>query len=217
MSLTQTHHVFVGVEESGINTFLTALFTARPHYLHYGSSAFVPTSTANATNIPAIPFPGVPGGIQYAVGFTIPVIDLFPPNAGSGSPIPPAINQFGLKTTVRLTLGCSTFSTSATNDRGGQMQPIFADLDVWARGELVPHFFGPGTGFVSLEVLDIRIPAIQPKAFQAIIDCLIRMMLNGALAGVQLPFKAMSLGAFQLILEQGPEIDNNQVEVWGDI
>jgi hypothetical protein len=217
MSLTQTHHVFVGVEESGINTFLTALFTARPHYLHYGSSAFVPVSTVNATNMSTIPFPGVPGGIQYAVDFTIPVIDLFPPNAGSGSPIPSAINQFGLKTTVRLTLGCMTWTAAKGNDRGGQMVPIFVDLDVWALGELVATYYGPGTGYVALEVLEIRIPSIKPEGFEAVIDCLIRMMLNGALANVQLPFHALSLGAFQLILQQGPEIVNNEVEVWGDI
>lgn len=217
MSLTQAHHVFAGLEESGINTFLKALFTARPHYLHYGSSAFVPVSTVNATNMATIQFPGVPGGIQYAVGFTIPVVDLFPPDAGSGSPIPPALNQFGLKTTVRLTLGCMTWSGDTGNEHGGRLVPIFADLDVWARGDLIAHYYGPGTGFIGLEVLDIRIPAIQPKGFEAVIECLIRMMLNGALANVQLPFHAISAGAFRLILEQGPTIDKDEVEVWGDI
>lgn len=218
MSLTQTHHVFAGLEESGINTFLKALFTARPHYLNYGSSAFVPVSTTNATNMATIAFPGVPGGIQYAVSFSIPVVDLFPPNAGSGSPIPPALNQFGLQTKVRLVLGCMTWTGDATGaNGGGHMQPIFADLDVWARGDLIAHYFGPGTGYIALEVLDIRIPAIQPKGFEAIIECLIRMMLNGALSNVQLPFYAISAGAFQLILEQGPSIDKDEVEVWGSI
>jgi hypothetical protein len=218
MSLTQNHHVFAGLEESGINTFLKALFTARPHYLRYGSSAFVPVSTVNATNMATIAFPGVPGGIQYAVSFSIPVVDLFPPNAGSGSPIPPALNQFGLQTKVRLTLGCMTWTGNPTGDnRGGHLQPIFADLEVWARGDVIAHYFGPGTGYIALEVLDIRIPAIQPKGFEAIIDCLIRMMLNGALTNVQLPFHAISAGAFQLILEQGPSIDKDEVEVWGNI
>ena len=63
----------------------------------------------------------------------------------------------------------------------------------------------------------MRIPAIQPECLQNIVDCLIRMMLNGALANVQLPFHALSAGAFQLILEQGPQIDNDMVEVWGSI
>jgi hypothetical protein len=43
------------------------------------------------------------------------------------------------------------------------------------------------------------------------------MMLNALLENVQLPFRVLSAGAFQLILEQGPTIDQDQVEVWGDI
>src|ERR1022692_660658 len=94
MSLTQNFHVFAGVAESGINTFLKDLFTTRPHYLNYGSPAFVPTSTVNATSVSAIAFPGVPTGIQFAVSFGIPTIDLYPPDAGSPSPLLPAQNQF---------------------------------------------------------------------------------------------------------------------------
>jgi hypothetical protein len=217
MSLTQTHHVFAALEETGINTFLKALFTTRPHYLHYGSSAFVPTSTVNATNMSTIPFPGIPGGIQYAVSFSIPVVDLYPPNAGSLSPIPPGKNQFGMQTKVRIVLGCATFSGTKGNERQGKLTPIFADLEVWVRGDLISHYYGPGTGYIGLEVLDVRIPAIQPKGFEAVIECLIRMMLSGALSNVQLPFQVISAGAFELILEEGPEIVDNDVEVRGDI
>jgi hypothetical protein len=83
MSFTQAVHVFAGVSENGINTFLKAFFTTRPHYLNYGSPSFVATSTVNATSMSAISFPGVPSGIQYAVSFSIPTLDLFPPEAGS--------------------------------------------------------------------------------------------------------------------------------------
>jgi hypothetical protein len=61
MSLTQAFHVFAGVSENGINTFLQALFTRRPHYLNYGSPSLVATSTINATSMAAISFPGIPG------------------------------------------------------------------------------------------------------------------------------------------------------------
>lgn len=43
MSLSQINHVLAGLQH-GINTFLKAVFTARPHYLIYGSSAFVPAT-----------------------------------------------------------------------------------------------------------------------------------------------------------------------------
>lgn len=217
MSLTQGFHVFAGVAESGINTFLRALFSRRPHYLNYGSSAFVAATTVNATNMAPIPFPGVPGGIQYAVSFRIPIIDLFPPDAGSTSPLPPGKNQFGLHTRVRLALGCFTWIPNPGNDERGKMVPLIAELDVWAVGTLVAHYYGPGTGYVSLQVSGIRIPQIQPPPFEAVIDCMIRMMLNSVLENVNLPFHVLSAGAFQLILEQGPIIDADQVEVWGDI
>ena len=217
MSLTQAFHVFAGVSESGINTFLKALFTKRPHYLNYGSPSFVPTSTVNATSMSAIAFPGVPSGIQYAVSFSIPTLDLFPPNSGSTSPIPPGPDQFGLYTKVKLTIGCFTWQPNKGNDERGKMVPLSVMLDVWALGTLVSHYYGPGTGYVGLQVLGIRIPAIQPHPLESVIDCLIRMMLNAALENVTLPFHVLSAGAFQLILESGPIIDKDQVEVWGDI
>ncbi len=214
MSLTQNFHVFAGVAESGINTFLKDLFTTRPHYLNYGSPAFVPTSTVNATSVSAIAFPGVPTGIQFAVSFSIPTIDLYPPDAGNPSPLLPAQNQFGLHTKVRLVVGCYTWTEG---DKRGQMTPLSGDLDVWALGSIVSHYFGPGTGYITFQVLNVRIPAIKPEGLEVVLDCVIRMMLNALLENVQLPFRVLSAGAFQLILEQGPTIDQDQVEVWGDI
>jgi hypothetical protein len=32
-------------------------------------------------------------------------------------------------------------------------------LDVWALGEVVPHYSGPGTGFISLKVDKVLLPA----------------------------------------------------------
>ena len=217
MSLTQNFHVFAGVAESGINTFLKDLFTTRPHYLNYGSPAFVPANTVNATSVAAIPFPGVPTGIQFAVSFGIPTVDLFPPDAGTLSPIPPGPNQLGLHTKVRLTVGCYTWNSDPGNDKRGQMVPIFVDLDVWAFGQIVSHYFGPGTGFITFQLINVRIPGIKPEGLESVIDCIIRMMLNALLENVQLPFHVLSAGVFQLILEQGPTIDQDQVEVWGDI
>jgi hypothetical protein len=217
MSFTQNFHVFAGVAESGINTFLKDLFTTRPRYLNYGSPAFVPSTTVNATSVSAIGFPGVPTGIQFAVSFSIPTIDLYPPDAGTASPIPPGPNQFGLHTGVRLTVGCFTWEGNPGNDKPGQMVPLSVVLDVWALGRIVPHYFGPGTGFITFQVLNVSIPGIKPEGLEMVVDCIIRMMLNALLENVQLPFHVLSAGAFQLILEQGPTIDQDQVEVWGDI
>ena len=95
MSLTQLNHVFAGIYERGINVFLTAFLKARPRLINYGSPFFVPVTTALATSLPAISFPGIPGGREYAVSFSIPVIDLFPPDSS------------GVTTPFRLVLGNS--------------------------------------------------------------------------------------------------------------
>jgi len=216
VSLTQINHVFVGVQEKCINTFLRALFTARPHYLRYGSSIFVPVSTAAATSMPPIPFPGVPGGIQYAIGFDIPLVDLFPPDPAP-SLLPPGPGQFNMRTKVTLTVGCFTWQNDPNGSRGGHGMPIKTTLEVTARGQLVARYFGPGTGDISLVVDDVRIPEIRPGTLEEVLDCLIRMMLDAALQNVHMPFHALSGGAFQLILQRGPEISDDQVKAGGDV
>ena len=57
MSATQINHVFAGVEQGEINSFLKPVFTARPHSMSYGSPAFVPARAVNATNMSQINFP----------------------------------------------------------------------------------------------------------------------------------------------------------------
>lgn len=213
MSLTQTHHVFASVAEGGINTFLKSLCTARGHYINYGSSSFVPVTTANATNMSPIPFPGVPGGIQWAVSLSIPVLDLFPDSSGGTSPLPPTAGTFNVHTKATIQIGCATWQG---RDKGS-MVPLKTVLDVWAIGEIVPHYSGPGTGFISLKVDQVLLPGIKPDSLEKVLECLLRMIMTAALENVTLPFQTFSLGAFSLTLEQGPEISDNQVKVWGSI
>jgi hypothetical protein len=59
--------LFASVHENGLNDLLTAYCSDRPRVLVYGSPSFVPTTTVAETSMPAIPFPGVPGGIQWRV------------------------------------------------------------------------------------------------------------------------------------------------------
>jgi hypothetical protein len=211
VSLTQTNHVFASVTEQGLNTLLHATFTARPRYLNYGSSLFVKTTSVLATNMQPIPFPGVPGGIQWAVRFTIPTIDLFPPDAKS-STLPPGANQFTIKTSVTLTLGCMTFSAAPDNPTVQvSVNPIAFSLDVWARGELAT------TNAVVLQIDQVRMPQVLPGGLEQVLDCLIRMILQAAVSDAALPLTAISVGAFQLILQRGPLIDADQAEAWGDI
>ena len=222
MSLTQANHVFAGVNETGINTFLTAFLTARPHYINYGTSAFVPVTTAAATNVAPISFPGIPGGIQYLVQLSIPVVDCFRPNGPS--PLPPGPDELNLHVNAKITVGCMTWNIKGGNDGRPNVTstPISTTISVWAKGKPDARYFGPGNGDVGFELEEVKIPALacvegKPDTFEAIVECVIRMVLQAFLDQVRLPFHAVTIDFFKLILQRGPDIDNNQVEVWGDI
>src|SRR5262245_51387204 len=77
MSLTETEEVFAAIHEHALNDLLTAFCADRPRHLVYGSPSFVAATTVAETSMPAIAFPGVPGGIQWRVRLTIPRVDLF--------------------------------------------------------------------------------------------------------------------------------------------
>jgi hypothetical protein len=171
-----------------------------------------------ATNMQTIPFPGIPGGIPYAVSFTIPTIDLFPPDSATEA-LPPGPDQLSIHTNVRITLGCMHWSQNPTGDREPPpaLAPVSVTLSVWALASVDSQYFGPGTGFISFTVIRVLLPDVLPAGLANVLDCMIRMMLQAALSNVQLPFHALSAGAFELILQQGPEIADNQIEAWGDV
>lgn len=222
MSLTQAEHVFAGVHENGINDFLTALFTARRHYLNYGTSSFVPMTTAAATNISPISFPGVPGGIEYAIAFAIPVVDCFPDSTGGASPLSLAKGQFTIHTRVKLTVGCAQWSVDdrdLTHEKKPRVTrtPISTALDIWALCRPTVSYYAPGVGDIGIQVDSIKIPGIKPDTLEAALECILRMMLQGALSNVKLPFKPLTMGAFSLILLRGPLVEDDQIKLYGDV
>ena len=226
MSLTETERVFAGANEDGENDLLRAIFSARGRYLNYGSPAFVPATTSSVTQVPAIAFPGIPGGgIQYLVSFSIPVLDFHPDDSGGSSPLIPGFNQFTARTTVRLTVGCVRVYRDDNRPPAGtthvppvSLTPISTSLDVIARGTPTVSYFGtPGSGVVGLRVDEVELVDITPDSLESVLECVIRMMLQAALANVQLPFNALSMGAFQLALVRGPEIEQDQVQLYGNV
>ncbi len=216
MSLTEAEHVFAGVHEDGINDFLQAFFTARPRHLNYGTFFFVPATTAAATNVPSVSFPGIPAGIHYAVSFAVPVVDLNPDTLGG--PLPPGPGQFSLTARVTLTVGCWRFRREGPQDDPSMITPLTTELTLWARGHPTVTFFGPpGSGQIGLRVDEVEIEDIHPDSLESIVECIIRMMLEAALANLRLPFNALSAGAVKLILLRGPEIEDDQLKLYGDI
>jgi hypothetical protein len=222
LSLTQANHVFAGAHEQAINTLLRAFLIARPHYINYGTSAFVPVTTAGATNVATISFPGIPGGIQYMVQFSIPVVDLFPPDGAS--PLPPGPGELNLKVDARITVGCMKWDSLGSQHRKPNVTstPLSTDLTIWALGTPNVRYFGPGSGDIGFQLEAVKIPALacvegEPDTFASIVECILRMVLQAFLDRLRLPFHALTIGFFTLILQRGPEIANDQIEVWGDI
>jgi hypothetical protein len=214
MSLTGTHHAFASIDERGTNRALDAFFGARPHYLHYGSSPFVTASSTSVTQVPTIAFPGTPGGIPYAIDLTVPVVDLFPPDGALPMPLVLGPDQLSIATRVTITLGCTT---GTGNPKRGTVTPVATTLDAIAIADPVSRYFSPGVGDVSFHVDQVLIPEIAPPSLQAVLDCLVRMILNAVLSGVRLLFNIIDAGFVKLILEAGPTIADNQIEIWGDV
>jgi hypothetical protein len=70
---------------------------------------------------------------------------------------------------------------------------------------------------VSFHVKQVLLPDVVPTSLQAVLDCLLEMILNALLAHVQLPFDIIDASFVKLALEAGPTIANDQIEIWGDV
>lgn len=226
MSLTEAERVFGGITETGVNDLIQAFFTARPRYLNYGSPGFVPATSAAATQMGAIPFPGVPGGIDWAVQLRPPKVDLHP----ESDPLPPelslSVGRLSIMTTVRICVACETRREPggdegrADEDRHGddflkgKAKGTCFDLDVFA----VAHperRFSPDAVVIVVDAVEIV--DIEPTDLESVLECLVLQILRAVMAEVELPLSTLRAGAFSLTLTRGPEVENDQLEVYGSL
>jgi hypothetical protein len=63
----------------------------------------------------------------------------------------------------------------------------------------------------------VEIVDIEPKPLEAVLECLMLQILRAVLAGVRLPLQTLRAGAFSLTLTRGPEVENDQLEVYGNL
>lgn len=235
MSLTDTQRVFASIHESALNDLLNAFFGARPRYLRFGSPAFVPATHVTATQMPAIAFPGLPGGIEWAVQFDRPRVDLHEPDDALPPPLALPAGGFALRTGVKLCIQC----VRRRDDRGqGRDKPrdptgkpedgkpddgkglgevTCAELGVFATGHLDSWTDAAGNGEVRLRVDAVELVDVTPDGLESVLECLIRMLLDAALSQVHLPIRALRAGAFQLLVAQGPLIEKDHVLARGNV
>jgi hypothetical protein len=230
MSLTQVHDVFAAIHEDGLNDLLRRFFTTRPKYLNYGSPGFVASTTVNATQMPAIQFPGVSGGIDWSVRLDIPVVDAHPQSAA----LPPELDPLGpqrlsLRTTVEICVNCSEGGEPEhPDDYGnyddrypdrppkGDLQPVCFKVEVYAIAH-AEQTSSPDGDAVRLIVDAIEIVDLEPNELESVIECLLLQILRAVLASVRLPLTALRAGAFQLAPTAGPEVENDQIEMYGAV
>ena len=232
MSLTQAENVFASVHENALNDILTAFCTARPHHLAYGSPAFTPVTTVSETRMEAIPFPGIPGGIQWRLRMSIPVIDLFKQTRALPPELTLGPGQFSAAIDVQLCIECRKIKIDSKpprpdkgrdekpNDPGRDNEHPLAELTcfklrVFALGHLEHVVTSTGEDGVAFAVDAVEIVDIKPNDLESFLECLLFLILQSVLADIRLPFRALRAGAFQLVPTVGPLIDDDQIMVRG--
>lgn len=232
MSLTEAQSVFAAIHEDGLNDLLRRFFTTRPRYLRYGSPGFVAATTVNWTQMAAIQFPGIAGGIDWSVQIAIPRVDAHPQSA----PLPPELDPLGvqrlsIETVVEICINCNERherEREPDHDKdpredhhddkppSGNLRPVCFKVEVFAiaHAERTSSPDGDAIRFIvdSLELVDL-----QPTELESLIECLLLQILRAVLASVRLPLPALSAGAFSLTPTVGPEIENDQIEMYGNL
>lgn len=218
MSLTQSHDVFVSVHEDGINDLIQAFYQSRRRYFVYATPIFTPATTAQITQIPTISFPGISGGIQFAIAFNQPKIDLYPDSGGSSTVLLPPSGKFTISAEVNLFVVCGLKARDINVTHGKPDDSATASsiesttLTVHAQGAIITD----GNN-IAFQVDEIEIVDITPDSLESVMECIIRMILNASLANIRIPIPALSFDAFSLTLTDGPRIEDDQVKVWGVI
>jgi len=215
MSLTQAETVFGSVHELGIDDLFKEFFAARPRYLNYGTPVFVPLTTVNATAIPAVNFPGVPGGIQFSLQFSIPTTDIHPPTVAA--PLTPGPGQFTVQTTVTMRMMCgSQRQDHPAGTAPGPISILKANLSVIALCHPIVISSAPGSGQIGIGLDQVEVVDIKPDDLETLVECLLKMILQAVLSNFRLPFNTITAGAFGLILLVGPLAEQDQIKVRGN-
>jgi hypothetical protein len=239
MSLTEAQAVFASIHETALNDVLTAFCTDRPRYLAYGSPGFVPATSAAETQMDAIAFPGVPGGIQWRVRLSIPHVDLFKQTDALPPELTLGPGQFSLRLDAELCIECRKLRIDPRpprpprdreKDHDNPNDPPREDrhpireltcfrLQVFAIGHLERVLSSTGQDAIVLAVDAVEIVDIRPDELESFLECLLFLILQAVLANIRLPLSALRVEAFGLALAVtvGPLIEDDQIKARGSL
>jgi hypothetical protein len=223
VSLTEAEHVFASVNETALNDLITAVCTERPRLLAYGSPAFTPVTTVFETRMDPIPFPGIAGGIEWRIAFSVPHIDLFKQT----DPLPPQLTLpaggFSIHLAVELCLACGRIKIDVGqthgDDKGDGRHPLrevtCCKLEIFVIGHLVSTVTTTGEKAIGFAVDAVEIVDITPDELESVLECLLSMILQAVLAEIRIPLRALRVGAFELTVSVGPLIEDDQIKARG--
>lgn len=197
MSLTQTHHVFAGVHETGLNDLLRVFLTARPRHLKFGTPPYVQTP-ADGTQMQPISIGLLT--IAYVVTFAIPIADITPGAAGI---VPaPGPNQFVLMTSATLTIDINGNSTN------GSFNVVALCAPVVTNGQ-------SGSGTIGINVIQATPTNVTPAWLQPAVNAILQALVQ-QVAAMSFPFNTLTVGAFQFNLLAGPTAIADEIQMRGD-
>jgi hypothetical protein len=214
MSLTQSHHLFGGVSESGIDHFLDVFFTARPHLLAYGTPYYASNQNL-VTLVDTSSRPLFLSGLECLVKLDIPKVDISPPNSVTEL-LPPGSNQFTIFTDVALRFRCGNPKYPFIGSNGDTHE---TDIKFNLAALCAPHVVDstPGSGSIGISLVKLEIVGITPVGLERILECILTAALRWALVQVIIQFNVFTLDGISLMLQQGPLATDNQIEIRGDI
>jgi hypothetical protein len=145
-------------------------------------------------------------------------------------------NQFGLRVAAQICLDCRRLKIDPQpprpkgRDKRDERPPAddrpreaehrlsaltCCRLEVFAIGHLEHVLTSGGEDAVALAIDGVEIVDIMPNALESVLECLLFMILQAVLADVRLPIRAFRVGAFQLVVTQGPFIEDDQIKARG--
>ncbi len=236
MPLTNGHDVFAALHETAINKFIHNVVTVRRYYVHLAVPPLgVGVPGTDFMILPPLPVPGTSYGLAYSLEISQPVIDFTPKDAANNLPPPLNLsaNQFSLSVTVKICLLCG-YHVQIQNPDPKERQPgkgsrpdggdtdtkpdlICTKLQIWAIGHPTVADLGPTDKLIGLQIDDIVVKEVCD--LEQIMECIAKESVNALLDNVRLTLSRIALGAFPigLVLEDGPKIADDQLQVWANI